>query len=265
MHIFIPTRGRVDRQVAWDNLPESVRVHTTLICPESEVEEHRKRGRNVRGRPDYVKGISMSRQYIMESCPEERFIMIDDDMTLFIRAKPEAWNLKKAEGQEVYDLFKRMWDLMEGEDGYAAVGVSSRQMLNVKYPAHIEENSKINGVMGFNRTAIQWLGVRFDDVQIQEDYHIVLSLLEAGFNNAVIVDAAWNQATGSSGGCSTYRTAELQEAGSRKLAELHPGFVELVEKDQKTAWGDLGNKRLDVKVFWKKAFKNGTRQPISKE
>lgn len=266
MHLFIPTRGRIDKQTTWDNFPESLRKFTTLICPENEVEEHRKRGRNVRGRPDYVKGISASRQYIMESCPDDKFIMIDDDMKFFIRASEEAWNLKKAEGEEVTALFQKMWGLLGGNDGYAAVGISTRQNINTWYPHHIAENCKINGVMGFSRSCIEELGVRFDDVNIQEDYHIVLSLLEAGYPNALIVDAAWNQSgeSGAPGGCSTYRTKELQEAGSWRLAELHPDFVEVVEKRQKTGWGDLGSTRIDVKVYWKRAFLKGNRQPVQK-
>lgn len=259
MHIYIPTRGRIEKQSTWDNFPEELRQYTTLVCPKEEVEEHIARGRKAIARPDYVKGISASRQFIMEQCPSNLFIMVDDDMRFFVRKDPSAWNLRQATAEDTIALFKRMWKMLEGDE-YAAVGLSTRQNINVKYPATVLENTKINGVMGFDRDAILDTGSRFDDVQIQEDYHIVLSLLENGYKVASICDAAWNQTaeTGAPGGCSLYRTNRLQEDGSWKLQELHPKYVKVVEKEYKTSSGEeLGSNRIDVIVYWKKAYQYG--------
>jgi hypothetical protein len=65
-----------------------------------------------------------------------------------------------------------------------------------------------------------------------------------------------NQAEGSSadGGCSTYRTPELQAQAARLLAELHAPYVKVVEKETKTAWG--GGTRTDVMIQWKRARHN---------
>lgn len=256
MQIFIPTRGRVKSQVTWNDLPMALKKVTTLVCPAEELEEHLAAGRPAIARPDYVKGIAQSRQFISEISKDDKFIMIDDDMTFAVRNSPEAWNLRPCSPQDYVDLFTRMWDLL---DKYPAVGITTRQNINVKYPKKLIEVTKINGCTGWDRSYMKFVGARFDDVKVQEDYHVSLSLLEAGYKNACIVDAAWNQGTGAAGGCSVYRTSQLQKEGSERLKGLHPEFVSVVEVEQKTSWGDLGNTRTDVNISWKKAFFEGTR------
>ena len=59
--------------------------------------------------------------------------------------------------------------------------------------------------------------------------------------------------SGSAGGCSTYRTPEIQAEAAHKLHEHHRPFVKVVKKTTKTAWG--GGERTDVIVQWKKAYK----------
>jgi len=60
------------------------------------------------------------------------------------------------------------------------------------------------------------------------------------------------------GGCSHYRTQEVQEESARKLAELHPGLVSVVKKAAKN-WGWA--ERTDVTVGWKKAFRAPYKNP----
>ena len=62
------------------------------------------------------------------------------------------------------------------------------------------------------------------------------------------------------GGCSTYRTMELQGAAAEKLAAKHHPFVKVVIKKTKTAWG--GAERKDVIVQWKKAYQSADNYPI---
>jgi hypothetical protein len=98
-------------------------------------------------------------------------------------------------------------------------------------------------------------------VPVMEDFDLTLQLLRAGFPNRVSYEFCWNQrGSGSEGGCSTYRTGEMQAAAARRLAELHPDFVKVVTKSSKSNWkqGDM-QERVDVIVQWRKAFEAGRR------
>jgi hypothetical protein len=82
---------------------------------------------------------------------------------------------------------------------------------------------------------------------------MTLSLLELGYPNLISFKYMHDQPTsGSKGGCERYRTKEMLDQEARKLQDLHPGFVSIVEKSTKHAWG--GGKRTDVICYWKKAF-----------
>jgi hypothetical protein len=91
----------------------------------------------------------------------------------------------------------------------------------------------------------------------QEDFNMTLNLLRRGYKNLMLHRWVHNQAGGSGavGGCNTYRKLEERDKTIYRLAELHPGLVQVVEKQTKTAWG--GQKRLDVVVQWKKAYERG--------
>jgi hypothetical protein len=77
----------------------------------------------------------------------------------------------------------------------------------------------------------------------------------------VLFEYCWNQRdSGATGGCSTYRTAEMQAEAARRLAELHPNFVKVVtkkSKDTSTSWKNM-KERVDVIVYWRKALESAS-------
>ena len=102
------------------------------------------------------------------------------------------------------------------------------------------------------------IGLKYNAVELMEDYFMTLGLFAKGMPNAVIVDWTWDQrgGSGAKGGCSTYRTPELQEHASKQLAFYYPDFVKVVEKETKTGWEGM-KKRYDVRVQWRKAYEAG--------
>ena len=94
--------------------------------------------------------------------------------------------------------------------------------------------------------------ITFGRLEVMEDFDVALRLLRAGHDNVILNNWANNQAgSGKEGGCSHFRTPELHAACASKLASLHPGFVKVVQKTTKGAWG--GGTRTDVNIAWKKA------------
>jgi hypothetical protein len=88
-----------------------------------------------------------------------------------------------------------------------------------------------------------------------EDFDIQLQLLRKGMPSISINTMVQNQrGSGLEGGCSTYRTVEIQEEAARTLQSYHPEFVSVVQKQTKSAWG--GGVRTDVVIQWRKAYES---------
>jgi hypothetical protein len=257
MQIYIPSRDRLDAQYTWDNLTPTLQADTLIVCPAEEVEEHRKRGRNALARPDIK--LSGVRQWLIEEVADKdrAVLMLDDDLGFFRRKVPDAYNLMPISGTLLLDkLFGDLCSLVE-EQGYAHAGLSPRQGNNRHFPSTILNHTRMNAVHCILPRKLLEAGARYDACEMMEDYHVTLTLLEKGFDNAVICDGAWDQVKGSGapGGFSHFRTKERQAAAAFHLAELHPGYVRVVEKEPKTGQGEQwGGVRIDVRVYWARAW-----------
>ena len=257
MQIFIPTRDRLEAQYTWDNLTPALRAHTQIVCPSEEVESHRERGRNALARPP-VK-LAAVRQWLVEEVADRDrpVIMLDDDLGFFRRKDPDAYNLMPVSRTELLEkLFSDLEELVTVH-GYAHAGLSPRQGNNRLFPATIVTATRINAVHCVLPSALLEHNARYDAVDMMEDYHVTLTLLKAGLNNAILADAAWDQVKGSGapGGFSHFRTKDRQTQAAHRLAELHPGYVRVVEKEPKTGQGEnWGGVRTDVRVYWTRAW-----------
>lgn len=267
MQIFIPTRDRVNAQFTWANLGPELQPHTTLVCPAEEVQSHLDAHRNAVARPPVR--LAAVRQWIVEELArqDEPVIMCDDDLAFFVRKDPSAHNLRPA-GADVFRIFDRLRGLVAGSNLGARftpnhAGLSPRQGNNWAFPDTYLINERMNAVHCIWPGVLKHYGIRYDDVDMMEDYHVTLSLFEQGEKSVAIVDAAWDQCKGSGapGGFSHYRTSDTQGAAAEKLASLHPLTVKVVEKEPKTGAGGFAGKRKDVRVQWKQAYLRGTKNP----
>jgi len=271
MQIFIPTRDRVNAQFTWDNLGPELQPFTRLVCPPEELDDHLERGRSAVARPPVR--LAAVRQWIVDELSDKAqpVIMCDDDLAFFVRKDPSAHNLRPA-GADVFGIFARLHTLVAvGENNsqggvfsiFNHAGLSPRQGNNWSFPERFNINDRMNAVHCVWGDALRHYGIRYDDVDMMEDYHVTLSLFERGEKSVSIVDAAWDQCKGSGapGGFSHYRTGETQSAAAHKLAALHPNSVKVVQKNPSTGSGGFAGVRDDVRVQWKQAYNKGTRSP----
>jgi hypothetical protein len=179
--------------------------------------------------------------------------MLDDDLVFFKRRIDDPTKLRDIENAELIEMFHLiektiMWT-------HAHVGIAAREGAN-RNTDEFMDNTRIMRVLGYDREVLLRLGIRFDEMEVMEDFHVALSLLERGYANRVLNTYANNQGgSGSSGGCSHFRTMDLHAANAEKLAALHPQFVTVVEKTTKGSFG--GGTRKDVRIQWKEAYKYG--------
>ena len=137
-------------------------------------------------------------------------------------------------------------------DVYAHGAVAPREGGN-RVTDDILYNVRCLRALFYRTDVLKVYDIRFTDMEVMEDFHVALSLLRQGFKSVTINHMVQNQ-NGSNlpGGCSDYRSMEMQERAAHTLKERHPDFVTVVQKETKTAWG--GGMRTDVRVAWKKAY-----------
>jgi hypothetical protein len=254
MHIFIPTRGRVRRQVTWQHLPPSVRARTRLLVDDDEAAAHVKEGYPVTVMPIGLRGIGAVRQMACDYATklgDGRVLMMDDDLRFYTRRHDDPRLLEKASEASLETMFAAIEQEL---CCHALVGIASREGAN-RCVEPLIENTRILRLLAYRADIMTEEGIRFDRLPVMEDFDVALQLLERGHPNLVLNLWAHNQeGSGTTGGCSSYRTREIQADAARLLAEHHPRVVRVVEKVTKRAWG--GGKRTDVVIAWKKAFRS---------
>jgi hypothetical protein len=232
MKIFIPTLGRIGKIKTLEFIPDNWVKDTYLICPIEEVEAHKQVWPNVIANPLECKGIGKVRQFITYELADmlntDKVCMLDDDHQFFKRFDWESPRLTRIDKAEMNNLLHRISELL---DTYAHIGLSYRLGNNtMKLP--YEENTRYTSSHAHRPSVLKKHHIRWDAVPLQEDFHVNLSLLKLGYENRVITEYAYNEfrAANADGGCSTYRTYELQRQARDKLVELHDPFVKPVEK-----------------------------------
>ena len=84
--IYIPTMGRADVQITYDNLPEKYRKMVTFVVPYEERDDYGKYDRKqILATDKGLKGIARTREFICRDAGKIRFSMIDDDVIFYRR------------------------------------------------------------------------------------------------------------------------------------------------------------------------------------
>lgn len=245
MRVLICTYGRSDRQATWGNLPESIRRNTQLVVQSREAHLYSQYPTVVL--PDEIRGIGPTRQWIVDNM-EGKVVMLDDDLVFYERRVDDPTKFKNATDESIEQMFSHLeWNL----DDTPMVGVAPREGAN-RNTARYAWNTRLMRVLGFDLDILRKENIRFDLIPVMEDFCATLQLLTKGYDNLMLNNWCHNQfGSNTSGGCSTYRTPEVQREAAEKLAELFPQFVTVVKKTTKSSWG--GGERYDVRIAWKQA------------
>ena len=254
MQIFIPTYGRASSQTTYRALVEAG-LKVTLVVQNRERDLYSTYP-HVEVLPPHIQTIAPTRQYILDALvTAHAFCMVDDDLVFFKRREDDPTKLRDIKPDELHDAFLDMGAQLNIAN-VAHVGFAAREGANRQVDPLLE-NTRIMRVLGYHAPTLRRLDIRFDAMEVMEDFHVALTLLEAGYKNQIMNHYAHNQkGSGTAGGCSHFRTPALQAKNAHLLAVLHPGVVKVVLKETKGAWG--GGTRTDVNVQWKKAYAKGT-------
>lgn len=261
--IYIPTRGRVGRQVTREYFPAS-----TLVVPVDELQAYQAEPGSMLACPREIDGISATRQWILETATEDYVIMMDDDLRFY------TWEdmdnpVKLVKFDDVPTLAECLYQVIlairAAKVIHATIGprmfAPERIKRGERYWRYVV---KANNVHIYDRTRVleEMNGgdsgntFSFMDVKLMEDYHVTLSLLRRGYHNLEYNGMVWNQdQSGMRGGCSEYRDEAMQAQAAHQLKELHDQFVTVERKHSSSARGAMST-RTDVKINWRKAYES---------
>lgn len=252
--VFIPTRGRTSMEhITIQEMKKFSSRTPVVVCPPSEAFHYK----------NYTKadvmvcptdGIGPTRQFILENSPTRGVVMLDDDMYFSYRPVPTLGGAGCLERiADLEPMFQWVSDQLDA--GFMHGGISARQG-NQNIELQSADCIRVNNAHFFDAEQYKRMSLRFDLLPVMEDFYITLSLLTLGFPNRVAYHFCWSQrGSGAKGGCSLYRTAELQAKAAEQLHDFFPNYVKIVEKESDSQVGVMA-KRKDVNIAWLKAWQD---------
>ena len=266
--IYIPSRGRANVDFGncctIDHLPYLCRMATTLVVPPDEAEDYARRWPHLDVVAPEVSGIGPVRQWIVDTAaPGEVCLMMDDDMKFGRRADdwtPETFPTVDPISPE--QVGAMVMAIFEKAEDYAMVGVSQRAGNNRHSERWWKESTRANNIYAVHADVLRENGITFtpEGLDVMEDFHVTLSLLKAGYPNVVSTNYFWGQmGSNAEGGCSTWRTNEIQRRSALRLQELHgEDLVAVIEKKSRSSWEGMET-RTDVRIQWRRAISNAAK------
>lgn len=266
---FSPTEHKTLKSLssgAYSKLSKSVASRVRLVLQESEVRNYGgvidTFGVDYITLPGSIRTLSPTRQWLLENHPEtvgKYITFLDDDLLFFSRREVDPTKFLMRGGGGVMLALRTLEERLT-KAGYIHGGLLAREGGN-RFLDGDKTCMRMMRALTYRYADVLKEGARFDRVPSKQDFDMTLQLLRAGHPNLVIADFVQGQynagCSNAPGGCSVYRTADMNEKSSYELARLHPGFVKVVEKSSKTSWG--GESRVDVRVRWKKAYASAGR------
>lgn len=189
-------------------------------------------------------------------------LMLDDDLAFFTRERlgvmAENRSLRRS---TLDDILEMLGAIDTALDSVAHASISARQFNNQR-PDEPAVYGRYFRVMAYNTTLMPMLVQ--SSVPMIEDIEMSVQLYKMGCESRIF--SRWchddTKGTNSEGGCSTYRTQEVQAAAAHKMAEIHAPFVTVIEKNVKSG-KDFGH-RVDVKIDWKGLYEYGQKNKVKK-
>lgn len=202
--------------------------------------------------PPEISTIAATRDYLVwavDDTGNDYMVMLDDDLHFAVRRENSPTLFRQPDPEDITEMLSSIDQALAD---FPMVGIGPREGGN-RNVEPVLINTRIMRVIGIDRGYFKRNFILCGNQELMEDFHLNLQVLRSGADTCVLNSWVSNQAGGSNapGGCSLTRTAAAQDAAARALAAKHPGFVTVVQKVTKGAWG--GGTRTDVKIQWKKA------------
>lgn len=244
MLIFIPTLGRSERQITYSYLPDKWKDKTKFVIP---WEENSFADLPTVKTPPEVKGIAATRQHIMElpQARNNKVFMMDDDLHFHHRIEKK---LVKSTEEEVGQALDMMDNWL---DEVPCVGFTSRFGNNWITEDYVECHRPCMAY-GLDEHTLRTNNIKFNDLDVCEDYHVFLSVLKLGMKNRMTAKyTVSSPSVNKNGGCAEYRTKDMVESSMKKFIELHSPYAKYRETESDTQGFEIGK---ELRISWRKCY-----------
>lgn len=257
MQIVIPTSGRANwslqhtlHQLVGAGLPVTLVVqHDQYGAYADMLAASGAQDVSLERLPHDIKTISPTRDFIVHEMGlgGQYVVMLDDDLDFAVRRDDDPTKFRQPTPTDIKLMMQMICMRLKT---YPHVSIGAREGGN-RVTELFVKNTRMMRVLAYDRHYMIQNHVYFAPMEVMEDFHVALQIMRQGKDCLTCNEWVSNQFSGSgaAGGCSVFRTPEIQSRNAHRLAALHPGFVKVVEKP---AWDGKGN-RLDVVVQWKRA------------
>lgn len=255
--IYIPTLGRVDSQITYENMPNYLKEITSFVIQPKEVELFRKKypNANIEVLPENDYGICNTRKWIIDTAGDTFYWMVDDDM-LFTKRHVNRSTLKKNSEKSNTPFVESDWDDMiqwiedKWDEGYAVVG--NRKKGLPPAPKSEQPFGKLVQSFFFNGSKLHRDKIVLD-IPFVEDVQLILQILQMGGKTIVTDDYLFDcDDYGNEGGCTLDgRTAQINLDNMLELANRYPKFIKMKDEVIKLNDDLLYQKHT---IYYKKAY-----------
>ena len=254
--VYIPTKGRQGLPLlTMGYLMEFSDVHPIIVCPSEEADNLRCQYNTYSVQAVNMKYLGEVWQRILENCPTNGVIIIDDDLKFDVRQK--GWSNDLEPIKDLNPMFEWMSDQLDA--GYAHGAISSRKIncLRNSIESDLHDCANAKDCLFFNRDVLLQEGARLDRLKTMQDFDITLQLLSMGYPNRVGYNWSVDQKDpAAAGGTTLYRTPDVQKEAAYRLASLWPDFVKVIQKEAASKEAIYGGTRYDVRIAWRKCWKH---------
>lgn len=226
MLIAIPSKGRAGLTTSQKILSSAV-----FYVPEGEVKAYEEQGLEVVGVPNEIKGITPTRNWILDNTKERWVVMVDDDVKNagWRELLPHQSKQRKLKEKDFMQCYADAFKIIEWM-GWKIWGAKTEGALRSCYPCKpfVFKTYITASCMGIINDG----SYRFDErFVVKEDYEIGLRHIKEF--NGVLGVRYWyweNSHWTDDGGCKQYRTSQVEKKAIQLLKSLYPGIVKIVNR-----------------------------------
>lgn len=235
MRIVVPSRGRASRLIVLEQFSRRALERTVVVVPRAEVAAYRASvplGATVLGM-SYTH-IGDKRQKIMNLYGDEKFVMIDDDLSFRRRGRRGPYLFDKCTKRDVDVMLRKLERLL---DHYPLAGIIDSfmaQWMARRNPEGLIPNRRMNQLLAYNVGHL-FKRPRFR-LATHEELDVQLQLISMGHTTMCSNEFTKNSGrTGAEGGCSIWRTRAVENQQLARMVELWPRFVTIVSNGNSIA------------------------------
>ena len=225
VHIVCPSRGRAAKVLTKKLVKDLI-----IVVPHNEVQEYKKYNPNceIIGTPDHIKGITPTRQWILEKYKDEHLFMIDDDVNDVRRNFEDITdNISLKDPDTIREI------ILETAETASNLGTGLFGFSKIRNPVEYNPMNPLamtgfvnNSFMGFVKGHKLSYDLRFSE---GEDHY--MSCLAVYTYRFVLIDNRWSFMTVDNfqaiGGCNGYRTVETMKENTLLLRKTFGKVVQV--------------------------------------